>query len=1247
MAMRQLRVIPSGVQQLAVFRDTIGASADSFAYCSTMTLHVYRLKDNSLYKMIAAHERSISAIHFAPEDSNLLASSSVSGRVAIWDLEAEEERYHTKFPDPVMLMDWASYGDKIAAVTESGAVQVWDFRQDKVTKLFATSRDYSRVLRWHPRIPTKLLLGTSDGAVLVFDQPTGKKVQIVGKAKTSKDPVTDAQWDPLSEDYLLVAFQDGSLTLFDASTQREIHSFDKQSQTVRCIAWAASQPGNFITCTERIGVLRLWNVSQRGPLSQIKVGSSGVLSVKACPRDPNWFVLAFRNGSVGVCDIAQRTLRFSTTPGHAETIFDVVFHPDDPDMVATASYDGHVKLWRISSGESYREMFAGKDQLLYGLAFGPGASRVAAVSNTGNLFIWRCDTATEIHRLHVHTQQAYRVEWSHLGRIEGGGEIITGGADGYACVTDAATGTLLKRLHHPDCVVGVAWHPVRDGWFATACQDGNVRLYRMEGAEHGPSVTLQGHEKRVFNIAFHPICPNIIASGSDDLTIRVWNWNPAFAGLRMLRRLHGHSYFVRALLWHSELPHILFSGSWDSTIRVWDVVRQMCLHVAYEHHADVYGLALHPQRPFFLVSSSRDTTLRFWIFEDLVRPQFIYAVVRPSRFGDMLGSSAEEAEEAMMRPHGGTTFRTRLYGQASRALASTIMDLEASQRSLQMYQKIASFFLYRRGMEDLWGLIAVVRGEPQGTSSSLRMAFHEQELIQCQRSKALELASQTGTIGMAAGKYEQRLAKAAQIMLRIGDIRSYCRFMVQAGQWERAICIAPAVSQQFWQELCQEYMESLSATADIEEAAPFMVASGNSAKLIDSFIARNEMENAFVVAKADHDGLLMKQLPRTGAETTMNLSQAGQHSAEARTRLEDVSSSLSQRYSSMCEPVQAAMCYLAVSNVSRAVSVLSRSHEVVLAYITAALVGKHQDPIVLKLMAHSAERDQLWELAASIWQQHPHGPGVHLPLLATRCPDKVTAQNWCPWTQSQLEDHRRSALSSGNKASVVLAAVCLGDNAQAASVGVQGLHELFSRSTGWSITEARAILDPLESLPLQDMEVKDIAGVLSCAAYVGFVEACFLGYDELIFPLAQTLRNIIMHQNLQFPISVSEIDVLEATTLAHRDPERAQQLLSTALGSASLPPNLRAVCERHLAALPRIHKWSSEVGPGFEKLAGGDTPHSYKRHARNSVLTNQLIRGPTFALEDEKLHISLGDALAWTRVNAFSPLNTGYKIHPV
>jgi len=1251
--MRQLRLVPAGVQ--VAQRDTIAATHDAFAYSSTMALHIYRLKDCTLHKMFAAHERAITAICWSPEDTNIIASCSVSGRVFIWDLEREEELYGHKCNDMIVLMDWAPVmaGGKFALALENGEIHLWDYREDaskSTQKLFSVGKENAKVLRWHPGGSGKLLVGSGDGSVVVWSQSTNKKVQIVGKSKTSKDPVSDAQWDPLSEDYFMVAFGDGSLALYDVGTQREIMQFEKQPQGIRSLAWAKSQPGNFLTCTDRIGVLKLWNVSQRQPLSQIKVGTSGVNCIKAIPSEPNQFVLSFKNSAIGVVDIAHRCVRFTSSPGHSETIFDCVFHPDDPDLLGTASYDGHVKIWRISTGLSERDMKAGDDALLYGLSFGPGASRVCAVSSVGYLYIWNTETGVQLVRQQIHQGQAYRVEWNIRGRGDGIGEIATGGADGYCCLTDAATGTVLRRILHPAAVIGVAWNTFHDGILATGCGDGIVRIYNVNDGLHNndlqPQVICKGHEARVFNIAFNPICPGLLASGSDDKTIRVWHWNRGGMDLEM-RKLTGHTAYVRGLLWHSELPGILFSGAWDSTIRIWDVAQSRCLHVCYEHHADVYGLCLHPQRPFFLVSSSRDTTLRFWIFEDLVRPLLVQAVSRPDRLAELLGSGPDEAMSWLCAPPGSVILPPmRLYGQASRGLVADLQSLTQEKKSLEVYKRIISFFIYRTGVEDIWGLLAILRGEPTLGSAASRHVFHERELIACQKSKALELASQRGQIGVAV-KQEERLLKAAQIMLRIGDLRSYCRYTAQAGQWERAICVAPAVSRQFWQELSAEYIDTLSATADLDEVAPFLVVSGQAEKLTSLLIDRGELDNAFVVAKADHDGVL--PVRETAPPPPLSAASAGPGLAQ-RGRLEEVATVLARKYAEEGQSVQAAMVFLAVSNASRAVHALSRAHEVVLAYVVAELLGLPRDPIVLKLLANCAERDNRWDLAADIWRLHPTGADVHIPLLAARATDKVAAQAWSPWNPQQHQEMLQQAQASGNRAAIVLHAVCLGDRAQAAQVGVDGLFALFGNPGGWKICEARELLDPLEALPLQDMSVKDIAGILSCASYVGLVEASYLGYHDLMFPLAQTLRNIITHQNLPFPVSLTEITFLEATSVSHRDPAAALRQLTGLLQDPSCPLHLRQACEQQIAALQQrspADEWAPQDGPGLGKMCGGHLPTCYKRHAKASVLTNMLIKGPAFELEDHKSHISVSDALAWTRVNAFSPLNTGFKIHPV
>eukprot|EP00434_Breviolum_minutum_P021918 symbB.v1.2.019347.t1/scaffold1578.1/size215304/8 len=158
-----------------------------------------------------------------------------------------------------------------------------------------------------------------------------------------------------------------------------------------------------------------------------------------------------------------------------------------------------------------------------------------------------------------------------------------------------------------------------------------------------------------------------------------------------------------------------------------------------------------------------------------------------------------------------------------------------------------------------------------------------------------------------------------------------------------------------------------------------------------------------------------------------------------------------------------------------------------------------------------------------------------------------------------------------------------------------------------------------------------------------------LGYHELMFPLAQTLRNIITHQNLNFPVSLFEITLLEASSTAHWAPSHAHSRLTSLLGNPDLPSHIRLACERQVAALDQrdpADDWSTD-GPGLLKLAGSHLPSCYKKYAKTSVLTNQLIRGPAFELEDKRNFVSLADALAWVRVNAFSPLNTGCKINPI
>ena len=68
-------------------------------------------------------------------------------------------------------------------------------------------------------------------------------------------------------------------------------------------------------------------------------------------------------------------------------------------------------------------------------------------------------------------------------------------------------------------------------------------------------------------MAWSPLLPGVLCSGSDDFSIRVWQWS-IDAETAQIAVLLGHSHNVRAIEWNHEIPHLLISGSWDGQCTV-------------------------------------------------------------------------------------------------------------------------------------------------------------------------------------------------------------------------------------------------------------------------------------------------------------------------------------------------------------------------------------------------------------------------------------------------------------------------------------------------------------------------------------------------------------------------------------------------------------------------------------------------------------------------------------------------------
>ena len=74
----------------------------------------------------------------------------------------------------------------------------------------------------------------------------------------------------------------------------------------------------------------------------------------------------------------------------------------------------------------------------------------------------------------------------------------------------------------------------------------------------------------------------LIASGSRDKTIKVWNYETG----ECLNTLEGHSSWIKSLA-HIENTKLIVSGSGDRTINIWDYESSECTRTLEGHTNEV------------------------------------------------------------------------------------------------------------------------------------------------------------------------------------------------------------------------------------------------------------------------------------------------------------------------------------------------------------------------------------------------------------------------------------------------------------------------------------------------------------------------------------------------------------------------------------------------------------------------------------------------------------------------------------
>jgi WD40 repeat protein len=128
-----------------------------------------------------------------------------------------------------------------------------------------------------------------------------------------------------------------------------------------------------------------------------------------------------------------------TLESHSQLVSSVAFSPDSARL-ASASYDGTVKVWDASSGECLQTL-EGHSDWVSSVAFSPDSARLASASNDGTVKVWDASSGECLQTLKGYSDWVSSVAFS-----PDSARLASASHDGTVKVWDTSSGECLQTL---------------------------------------------------------------------------------------------------------------------------------------------------------------------------------------------------------------------------------------------------------------------------------------------------------------------------------------------------------------------------------------------------------------------------------------------------------------------------------------------------------------------------------------------------------------------------------------------------------------------------------------------------------------------------------------------------------------------------------------------------------------------------------------------------------------------------------
>lgn len=188
--------------------------------------------------------------------------------------------------------------------------------------------------------------------------------------------------------------------------------------------------------------------------------------------------------------------------------------------------------------------------------------------------------------LRMHKTEGYALDWSPLNPL---GKLLTGDNDGLIYVTTRTEGggwvtDTRPFTGHASSVEEIQWSPNERNVFASASSDGSVKVWDVRSKSRKPAVDVKVSSTDVNVMSWSKQTFHLLATGADDGQFGIWDlrhWKPTPSTPSSqikpspVASFDFHREPVTSIEWHPTDDSVIAVGSADNTVTLWDLAVEL------------------------------------------------------------------------------------------------------------------------------------------------------------------------------------------------------------------------------------------------------------------------------------------------------------------------------------------------------------------------------------------------------------------------------------------------------------------------------------------------------------------------------------------------------------------------------------------------------------------------------------------------------------------------------------------------